>query len=220
MLKKVQMTLLNKNFMNILLLFFLGMVLLFPLYSQQSPVESPYALYKQGRHREAINAALLLIEADKSNISAFVVASISYIGLGQWVNALQIAKEGYKYAPNDLRLIEAISESLYSLKQDKEAFKYLSEYLHKAPNGDAVDWIYYYIAQIYLRLDKFFKADIAMAAAISYRPNNVDWLLKFALIKEKKNEIDEALILYRKVLQLESSNRLARQKIQFNLLSN
>ncbi len=220
MQKKTQGTLAHRRIERILVAVSLWVLLLFPLYAQQEPTEPPYALYKQGRHREAIDAALLLIEADKSNISAFVVASIAYIGLGQWANALQIAQEGYRYAPNDLRLILAIAESYYALKQNKESLRYLSEYLRKGPNEEVVDLIYFYIAQIYLQEGKLFKADISMAAAVSYRPNNVEWLLLFATIKEQKNEKEEAIALYRKVLQLDPSNRLARQKIQVELLSN
>lgn len=192
---------------------------LVPSFAQFSG-ESPYTLYKQGRLREAVDTSLVLIEQDSSNISAYAVAGLAYLGLKLWTKALEISKKGYTLAPNDLRLLATIGEAHYELNQDNEALKYLSRYLVLGKNGELKHWMYYYIANIYLRSEKLYKADIALSAALHYENTRPEWVLKLAALKEEKGEQTEAVELYKKVLDLDPGNRIARQKIQQIRLSN
>ncbi len=192
------------------------------LSAQSTGTVAPYSLYKQGRLRESIENSLILIKRDKNNISAYAVAGLSYLGLKQWSKALEISKEGYKLAPNDLRLLATIGEAYYELNKNELALEYLSRYvlLGQQGQGTLKHWMYYYMAVIYKRLNKLHKADIALSAAIFYDSLRTDWILELAQLKEKKGEKNESLVLYKKVLSLEPTNRLARQKVQQDLLSN
>ncbi len=190
------------------------------LSAQNTGTVAPYSLYKQGRLRESIENSLILIERDKNNISAYAVAGLSYLGLKQWSKALEISKEGYRLAPNDLRLLATIGEAYYELNKNELALEYLSRYVLLGQQGKLKHWMYYYMAVIYKRLNKPHKADIALSAAIFYDSSRIDWILELAQLKEKKGEDNESLVLYKKVLSLEPTNRLARQKVQQDLLSN
>lgn len=175
---------------------------------------APYALFKAGKYREAIAKGQELIDADTANISSYSVMGWSYLNLGQWKQALNIAKKSEKISKNNPGIIQILGEAYYELKEYDNAKKYFSKYLDIAPNGTLRGWVYYYLGSMYAKESKWYKAEISYSTAVYLDNDKVQWWMELASIYGKLDKQAQAENVYKKVLALDSNNRTAKQKLK------
>lgn len=197
-------------------------IIILVLHTLWSQSTVPYSLFQDGKYREAIEAAKVLIEQDeRGNISSYAVMGWSYIALRQWKNALEIALVAETLNPDDVRIIQIIGEAYYQLNNDEKAKEYFSRYLVAAPQGKLKSWVYYFLGDIYKRNDQYHKAVISYKTALYLDEEHVEWWFSLADLYDKMHNIASEQEVYRKILVLDDNNQEAKRKLhELNLNSN
>ncbi len=182
------------------------------LYMEEEVSVASLSLYNSGKLQEAIDEAKKEIEGDDTKIESYIVLSSSLLQLKDYKTSYTVAKKArddaqQKYNPELLQL-QAVA--CYHLGRNLEALGLLQTYLRVTTQEKDVANIYYYMGEIYARLTQFNRADIALSAALSIRPSEVEWWVRLGYVREKARtsvydakSTQYALEAYKKALELD-----------------
>ena len=182
------------------------------LYTENDASIKSLALYNTGNFHEAIEKAKKEIAGENVEIESYIVLSSSYLALKDYKASYETSKKArddsqQKYNPE---LIQLQAIACYHLGRNLEALSLLQTYLRVSSQEKDVADIYYYMGELYARLTQFNRADIALSAALSIRPNEVEWWARLGYVREKARtskydtqSIQYAIEAYKKALELD-----------------
>jgi tetratricopeptide (TPR) repeat protein len=190
------------------LLFFTGFV----LFAQQRP--DALREYRNSNFERAVEICREEISSVPNNLESHVVICWSLIRLRRYEEARTFALAGREISRYDPRIIEILGEVYYFQGHNNDALGYFQEYVNLAPQGSRIDTVYYYIGELFIRLGKFYHADIALSTAVYYMPQNADWWARLGYARENAGEYTEAIAAYEKALSLNAQLSGARMGLE------
>lgn len=173
-----------------------------PAFTQQ---RDALAEYRAGNYENAVLICRAEIISDPSNLDAHIVLCRSLLKLNRYFQALAVAESAEKISRYDVRVIEILGETNFFSGQNSNALKYFQEYTHLAPEGRSIDAAYYFMGEIYIRLGRFKRADIAISTSLHYYPEIAYRWARLAYAREMAGEYGESVRAYKKALELDSA---------------
>lgn len=163
-------------------------------------------LYRNGSYEEAIQVCLQELEEMPRNMDSYVVLGWSLLKQKKYDQALEYGKKAHSITPSDYRVIEILGEAHFYLGNNLESLKNLEDYTVLAPTGDRIDFVYYLMGEIFVRLGEYNHADIAFSTALYHSPNSANWWARLGYAREMAKDFTWSLDAYNKALKLNASH--------------
>ncbi len=182
-----------------------------PLVAQATPQAAPQptapkqdalVLYRQGKFQEAINVCLQEIQEQPRRMDAYAVLGWSLLRLNRHSEVLTYGKRALSISRYDIRIIEQVGEANFHLGNNLEALKYFEEYVAYAANGSLLSDVYYFMGEIFIRLEEYRHAEISYTAALNFNPRVAIWWSRLGYVREAIEQPDFALEAYNRALQI------------------
>jgi len=190
-----------KTRLKLLPLFIFLLSLPFAVFSQNRPPDA-LAEYRAGNYDRAIQICRAEIDENPNNVESHVVICWSLIRLSRYEEALRFARLGRSIRRYDVRLVEILGEIYFKQGMNNEALQHFQEYVNLAPEGQRIEWVYYYMGEIYILQGKFRHADIALSTAVHWVPGNAAWWVRLAYTRENAGDLSSAITAYERALSL------------------
>ena len=186
--------------------------LLVPLMGQE--YRDALELYRSGEYEEAVAVCLQELEAMPRNMDSYVVLGWSLLRQKSYEEALDYGQQAHAITPSDYRIIEILGEAHFYLGNNQESLKNFEEYTVLAPTGDRIDFVYYLMGEIFIRLGEYNHADIAFSTALYHSPNSANWWARLGYAREMAKDYTWSLDAYDKALKLNAAHSDARRGIE------
>ena len=201
--------------------FFFAIVLVtFNLAAQSQDRPDALASYNEGDFETAVQICLEELEIEPRSRDSYSVLCWSLIALRRYEEAREYATEAYSFAPNDPRIVEILGEANFYLGNNLEALRYFELYAAIAETGSRIDRVYYFMGEIFIRLEEYHHADIAFSTAVYHSPNVSAWWGRLGYAREMAADYIHALEAYDRALSLNpnllDANR-GRSRVQTEL---
>lgn len=203
---------LNTDLRRLYSVVFLLVVIGATAFSQSRP--DALELYRNGQYQRAISVTLQEIEEQPRNMNAYTVLGWSLNALDRHEEAVQYAEQALQVSRYDNRIIQILAEAHYYLGNDIEALKYLQEYAAIAPQGSLIAEVYYFMGEIFLRLEEYNHADIALTTATFHAEDRPLWWARLGYAREMAGDEQPAVEAYRRALSLNSSLMEAQRGLE------
>ena len=171
-------------------------------------------LYRNGSYDDAIQVCLQELEAMPRNMDSYVVLGWSLLKQKKYDQALEYGKKAHSITPSDYRIIEILGETNFYLGNNQESLKKLEDYTVLAPTGDRIDFVYYLMGEIFIRLGEYNHADIAFSTALYHSPNSANWWARLGYAREMAKDYIWSLDAYNKALKLNASHSDASRGVE------
>ena len=187
-------------------------MLSFNVFAQNAP--DALAEYRAGNFERAVTICREEINENPNNLESHVVICWSLIRLNRFEEALRYARAGRALHRFDVRITQILGEISFYQGRNDEALQYFQEYTSVAPEGARIDWVYYYMGEIFIRQGKFRHADIALTTAVHWVPGNAAWWVRLAYTRESAGDLSGAIEAYERALSLNSQLADAQRGIE------
>ncbi|MCL2802214.1 MAG: tetratricopeptide repeat protein [Treponema sp.] len=184
----------------------------FGIFAQRAP--DALAEYRAGNFERAVLICRDEITANPNNLESHVVICWSLIRLNRLDEAMRYARAGRAIHRFDVRITQIIGEIHYYQGRNDEALQFFQEYAAAAPEGARIDWVYYFMGEIYIRQGRFRHADIALSTAVHWVPGNAAWWVRLAYTRESAGDLSGAIEAYERALSLNSQLTDAQRGIE------
>ncbi len=182
------------------------------LSAQEQAKPDALVLYNTGRYAEAIAACEVEISENPNNVESYVVMCWSLVKNGQNSEAENWATRARDLSPYDHRVVEILGESKYFLGKNEEALDLFQEYVSLVgENGGRIGDVYYYMGEIYIRLEQYNHADISFSKAVRNEPLYDHWWTRLGYAREMAKNYTLSLEAYEQALVLNSTRDDARR---------
>ncbi len=201
-----------KNWKNSIVLLLLLLLTAFSLSAQEQEKPDALLLYNTGRYAEAIAACEQEITDNPNNVESYVVMCWSLVRNGQNSEAENWATRARDISPYDHRIVEILGEAKYFLGKNEEALDLFQEYVSLVgENGGRIGDVYYFMGEIYIRLEKYNHADISFSKAVRNEPLYDHWWTRLGYAREMAKSYTLSLSAYEQALVLNSTRDDARR---------
>jgi len=186
--------------------FILAVFLLIIVFDVSAQARRPDALveYRNGNYERSVQICRNEIAENPNNLEAHVVICWSLIRLNRFDDAMRYARAGRAISRTDIRITEILGEINYYQGSNNEALRYFQDYANAAPEGQRIDFVYYFMGEIFIRQGKFRHADIALSTAVHRQPGNAAWWSRLAYTRENAGDLSSAIEAYERALSLNS----------------
>ena len=181
-----------------------------PLFAQDRPPDALQA-FRDGEFERSVQICRDEIAENPNNIESHVVISWSLMALGRYEEALHYASAGRRLSRYDIRTIRNLGEIYFFLGRNNDSLQHFREFLSLAPAGTRVELVYYFMGEVYIRMGRFRRADIALTTAVNRVPGNAIWWTRLAYARENAGDLLEAAIAYERALALNPQSGDARR---------
>ncbi len=169
-------------------------------------------LYNAGRYAESIAACEQEIAENPNNVEPYVVMCWSLVKNKQNSEAENWATRARDLSPYDHRVVEILGEAKYFLGKNEEALDLFQEYVSLVgENGGRIGDVYYFMGEIYIRLEKYNHADISFSKAVRNEPLYDHWWTRLGYAREMAKNYTLSLEAYEQALVLNSTRDDARR---------
>ena len=176
------------------------------LTAQEVQKRDALALYRAQNYKAAIEVCEEEIKLNQYNVESYVVLCWSLVSNGQNAEAENWATRARDIAPYDHRVVEVLAEAKYFLGKNEEALTLFQEYISLVgENGGRIGEVYYYMGEIYVRLEKYNHADIAFSKAVRNEPLLDHWWSRLGYAREMAQNYTLSLAAYDQALALNST---------------
>ena len=194
------------------ILFIVFIIIVVSLTAQEVQKRDALVLYRNRNYKEAIEVCQEEIRLNKNNVESYVVLCWSLVSNGQNIEAENWASRARDLAPYDHRVVEILAESKYFLGKNQEALSLFQEYITLVgENGGRIGDVYYYMGEIYVRLEKYNHADISFSKAVRNEPLLDHWWARLGYAREMAKNYTLALEAYNQALALNSTQDDAKR---------
>jgi tetratricopeptide (TPR) repeat protein len=185
----------------------------------QEETKDALNLYRDGLYADAVEVCLIELEERgedqlKRRMDSFSVLGWSLLRLGEYQRALDYARQARQEVRYDSRIVEIEAEALFYTGANLESLARFEEYVSLNPTGDRIDVTYYFMGEIFLRLEEYLHADIAFSTALHHAPQSARWWARLAYTREQIPDVEGAEIAYRRALELMPSLEEARAGLE------
>ncbi len=174
-------------------------------------------LYRDGLYDEARAVCLQELSADPSNLESYVVLGWSLLALGRYADAELYARKAWDTIRRDPRIVQVLGEAAFHQGKNEEALAHFQNYVNFLPDGTRLGTVYFYMGEIYLRMERWAHADIAFRTALQYDPGNARWWTRLGYARERSRDWAFALQAYDEALKADpalADARLGRERAQ------
>ncbi len=203
----------QKNTIKVSVLLFVLFACFFTgLSAQEQTRPDALVLYNSGRYAEAIAACEQEIAENPNNVEPYVVMCWSLVRNGQNSEAENWATRARDLSPYDHRVVEILGEAKYFLGKNQEALDLFQDYVSLVgENGGRIGEVYYFMGEIYIRLEKYNHADISFSKAVRNEPLYDHWWTRLGYAREMAKNYSLSLEAYEQALVLNSTQDDARR---------
>lgn len=188
-------------------------VLLFLVFSVSLFAQSEknaLVLWRQGKFESAVEVCLeelatLPESSFAERMDSYTVLSWALLGLERYEDVLKYSSEAFEKSPRDWRFVASLGEAHYFLGNNKEALYYLEKYIELKSSGDKADYMYYLMGHVFLRMEEYNRADIALSMAVYLKPLDARWWSRLGYAREQAKDYVRAQEAYTKALSINSS---------------
>ncbi len=172
-----------------------------------------WELYLEGKYFESIKALEKEKKSYPERTNIYVIEGWDYKYLNNFIEMERISLEGLKMDSEDSRITINLAEAYYFQNKYSQAIPVFEKYLSKRYNinDQAIQKIYFYLGDCYYNIKYYRKADIALCTAYYFIKNDVQIILKLALVNENLANKDKSIELLKKVLTMEPENKIAKE---------
>ncbi len=180
----------------------------FSLFSQNQ--KNALVLWRQGKFQEAADVCLLELENLPSSsfaerMDSYTVLCWSLLSLKRYDDVLKYGSEAYEKSSRDWRFVAALGEAHYHLGNNKESLYFFEKYIELKNSGDKIDYIYYLMGHLFLRMEEFNRADVALSMAVYLKPLEAKWWARLGFAREQAKDYQRAKEAYNQALSINSS---------------
>ncbi|MFW5744906.1 MAG: tetratricopeptide repeat protein [Spirochaetota bacterium] len=167
--------------------------------------DDPDALqaYRDGSFQEAIEITKEEIESNPNNIDSYVVLGWSLNALGRSQEAIDYGLRALQINQFESRVLQIVAEAHYDSGNTLEALGYLERYVRVAPTGQYIDWVYFAMGEIFIELEEFNRADIALSTSVYHNSRSAVRWARLGYAREQLADWEQALAAYDRALQLD-----------------
>jgi cytoskeletal protein CcmA (bactofilin family)/Flp pilus assembly protein TadD len=212
---------------SLLSLFVFGLLSLFFLMSSQlllaqtdTPesvqVERPDALseWRQGNYERAVDITLVELQENPRNLNSYTVLGWALLDLGRYTAARDYSLEALQIARYDYRILGNLGEAYFHLGDNLRALQYLQEYVQVRPQGSRIDRVYYLMGEVFIKLEEYNRADIALTTAVFHNPQSASWWVRLGYAREQGKNFPLATRAYQEALNREPTMVEAQRGLQ------
>lgn len=167
-------------------------------------------LYRQGNYEESIKVCLEELETLPQ--SSFIEISDSYtvllwslLGAKRYQDAVNYGVKAYERSSRDWRIVASLGEAHYHLGNNSESLFFFEKYIELNPSGDKADYVYYLMGHLFIRIEEYNRADVALSMAVFLRPLEARWWARLGYAREQAKEFQRAKEAYNKALSINPS---------------
>lgn len=175
---------------------------LVPFQAQSQDRPDALASYNSGDYENAVRICLEELKIQPESRDSYSVLCWSLVALGRYQEAFEYATDAYALAPYDPRIVEVLGEANFYLGRNLEALELFELYTVLAETGGRIDRVYYFMGEVFIRLEQYNKADIALSTALYHSPNVSAWWSRLGYAREMASDYAYALEAYNKALSL------------------
>ncbi len=195
---------------NILKNLLLCLILIFPatLFSQES--KDALKLWRQGKFDASVEVCLeelgnLPKSSYAERMESYTVLCWSLLRLKRYEDVVLYGSEAFEKSSRDWRIVASLGEAHFNLGNNRESLYFLEKYIELKSSGDKADYMYYLMGLLFLRLEEYNRADVALSMAVSLKPLDSKWWARLGYAREQAKDYQRAKDAYNKALSINSS---------------
>lgn len=178
------------------------------LFSQKE--KNALVSWRNGNYDEAVEICLeelatLPISSFAERMDSYTVLCWSLIGLQRFDEVIKYGSEAYEKSSRDWRFVAVLAEAHYNLGNNNESLYFLEKYIELKSSGDKADYMYYLMGHVFLRLEEYNRADVALSMAVYLKPLDAKWWSRLGYAREQAKDYQRAEDAYNKALSINSS---------------
>lgn len=167
-------------------------------------------LWRSGNNEAAVKVCLEELETlPKSSFAermdSYTVLCWALLNLKRYGDVVKYGSEAFEKSARDWRIVAALGEAHYHLGNNKESLYLLERYIELKSSGDKADYVYYLMGHLFLRLEEYNRADVALSMAVFLRPLDARWWARLGYAREQAKDFLRAKEAYNKALSINPS---------------
>lgn len=180
-----------------------------PLFSQEED-KNALKLWRSGNSEGAVKVCLEELKTlPKSSFAermdSYTVLCWALLDLKRYNDVVRYGSEAFEKSGRDWRIVAALGEAHFHLGNNKESLYLLEKYIELRSSGDKADYIYYLMGHVFLRLEEYNRADVALSMAVFLRPLDAKWWSRLGYAREQAKDYIRAKEAYNKALSINPS---------------
>ncbi len=190
------------------------LIVLLVLFSQLSLLaqsgKNALTSWRRGDFEEAVEITLEELETLPSKsfierMDSYTVLCWSLLGLKKYDEVVKYGSEAFEKSSRDWRFVAVLGEAHYYLGNNRESLYFLEKYIELRSSGDKADYMYYLMGNLFLRLEEYNRADVALSMAVYFKPLDAKWWARLGYAREQAKDYQRAKEAYNKALSINSS---------------
>lgn len=169
-----------------------------------------YVLVENGKVEESLNCAERAVDIEPDNLRYRELLADVYSQLERFDSAVSQCRKILSIDPSNKDIRLYLIAHLIRLEKFNTALEELSILIKNEPE---LLMAYYYKGKTYVELKEYDKAKKTFLRAIDINSGFAPVLFELAELHSKLNEIDAALIIYKKILNFYPSNLIAKERL-------
>ncbi|MGL1894455.1 MAG: tetratricopeptide repeat protein [Spirochaetaceae bacterium] len=178
------------------------------LFSQKD--KDALKLWRDGNFKEAADVCFEELEnlpkaSFAQRMDSYTVLCWSLLSLKRYDDVIIYGKEAYDQSTRNWRFVAALGEAHYHLGNNRESLYFLEKYIELKSSGDKAGYMYYLMGHVFLRLEEYYRADVALSMAVYLKPLDAGWWSRLGYAREQAKDYQRAKDAYNKALSINSS---------------
>jgi tetratricopeptide (TPR) repeat protein len=161
--------------------------------------------FRQDRYAEALEITAEELDANPRNIESIVVRGWTLLALGRYQQAVDLGLRGLQVNQFESRILQIVGQAHFQLGNALQALEYLERYVQVAPTGAYIDWVYFAMGEVFLGLEEYHRADIALSTSVFHNSRSASRWSRLGYVREQLEDWEYALQAYERALQLDPS---------------
>jgi tetratricopeptide (TPR) repeat protein len=161
--------------------------------------------YREARYGDALEITADELDDNPRNIEAIVVRGWTLLALNRYQEAVDLGLRGLQINQFESRILYIVGQAHYGLGNVLESLDYLERYVQVAPTGTAIDDVYSIMGEIFLSLEEYHRADIALSTSVFHNSRSAARWSRLGYVREQLEDWEFALQAYERALQLDPS---------------
>lgn len=166
--------------------------------------------WRKGHYEEAVDICKEELEtlpesSFAERMDSYTVLCWSLIGLKRYDEVILYGSEAFEKSSRDWRFVAVLGEAHFHLGNNRESLYFLEKYIELKSSGDKADYMYYLMGHLFLRLEEYNRADVALSMAVYLKPLDAKWWARLGYAREQAKDYQRAKDAYTKALSINSS---------------
>lgn len=178
------------------------------IFSQED--KNALALWRSGKSEAAVNVCLQeLNDLPKSSFAermdSYTVLCWALLSLRRYEDVVKYGTEAFEKSSGDWRIVASLGEAHFHLGNNAKSLYLLEKYIELKSSGNKADYVYYLMGHLFLRMEEYNRADVALSMAVFLRPLDAKWWSRLGYAREQAKDFIRAKEAYNKALSINPS---------------